>query len=249
MYTVLLADDDKDFINVLSDNVSKELDYKIVATAYDGKSTLEKIETLRPDILILDIIMPESDGIYIVNYIRTRINGYTPVIYLLSGLFSNRILQMLNRLDVDYVSMKPVPFDVIIHNLNTLVDKHEPIHLSTPYQPSAEDTVTDAVKKLSIQLGAMPHHLSSKCMMDALVYNMEHPTSAHPLTKGLYPEIAKQLNLTGSAVERNIRNAIACIQKARTPLFLKIFSYSENKRITNGEFLAVMTEYLHHQMG
>ncbi len=252
MYTVLIADDDRDFVTALCNRLNEEPDFKVVSKVYNGKTAIEQIERIRPDIVVLDIIMPESDGVYAVDHIRNKMSGYDPLIYMLSGIGTSKIIKTLNALNIDFYSMKPVPLDIVIQNLRTILERQGIKQPHTVTNTTIETTIqkgslTDTVKEVVFQLGLLPHRLSAKCTVDALVYYLEHPDCYHVLTKVLYPEIAKKYGLNNLSVERNIRSSIALMQQGNTALFQKIFAYAENKRITNSEFLAVVSEYISRQ--
>lgn len=244
MYNVLIADDDRGFVEMLGKRIGGEPAYRVVAHVYDGNDAVELIDKLRPDIIILDIVMPGTDGIYAADYARNRIKGYNPFIYILSGMSSNKIIKTLGRLEIDHFSLKPVSLDVVVSNLNHIVEggssaAEAPERLSRrSFEPG------EVVRELTLQLGVYPHRISVQCLNYALVYCLENPGGVHSLTKVLYPEIAKEYNLSVPAVERNIRYAIEQMQKSKTPLFKKIFAYAEDKKISNGEFLGVVSNYL-----
>ncbi len=252
MHTVLLADDDKDLMELLARKIGEDSAYQVIAKLYDGKDTIEQIERLRPDIVFLDIVMPGSDGVHVVNHIRQRMRDYRPIIYILSGIGTSNIVKTLNALDVDFYSLKPVSLDIIMQNLNTIVDARAPEKSTAGTQTPVDmavppDTNSQIVKQLTLQLGLLPHRISTLCLNDALLYCMENPNGTHLITKILYPEVARMHGLTGSSVEKNIRQSITTIQKANTATYNRIFSYANGKRITNGEFLSVVTEHIGRQ--
>ena len=65
---ILLVDDEEDILEFLSYNLIKE-GYKI-KTANNGKSALKILEKFNPDLIILDVMMPEMDGIEVCESIR-----------------------------------------------------------------------------------------------------------------------------------------------------------------------------------
>ncbi len=77
---ILLVDDEKDIVEFLSYNLSQE-GFKVI-TAYDGKEALDKLHQ-KPDLIILDVMMPKMDGYETCTRIRS-IDEYknTPVIFL-----------------------------------------------------------------------------------------------------------------------------------------------------------------------
>jgi len=247
MHTVFICDDNANSLEVLSLTIKKEPQFKIVAQAYDGKTAINLIERHCPDIIILDIIMPEYDGVYIVDYIRKNMKNYNPIIYILSAVGTAPIVRALNELSVDFYSMKPVSMSLIISNINKLIDQRGgSAKFYAPDESGSikKEVIENAVKSTLLHLGIMPHRVSSKCITDALLIYMYCPEPNPMLTKVIYPEVAKKHGLNNSSVEKNIRNAISRIQKNNTGIYNEIFSYSTKGSITNGEFLSVMSDYI-----
>lgn len=75
---VLIVDDDEEINNMLSEYLSK-MGYRTVS-AFDGKSALEMFKNSRPDIVILDLMLPEIEGIEVCKKIRAVSD--TPVLML-----------------------------------------------------------------------------------------------------------------------------------------------------------------------
>ena len=61
--TVLIADDNKDFCDCLSNCIEKQEDMEIISVAHDGQEAYEQIVNETPDIALIDGIMPKLDGI------------------------------------------------------------------------------------------------------------------------------------------------------------------------------------------
>ena len=58
---VLLVDDNKRIVNLLREALTKEDDIEVVGTASDGEEALKMIHLLKPDVVLLDLIMPKID--------------------------------------------------------------------------------------------------------------------------------------------------------------------------------------------
>ncbi len=58
---VLVVDDDPDFVEATKLILEKKGGYNVV-TAYDGVEGLEKVKSEKPDVIVLDVMMPEKDG-------------------------------------------------------------------------------------------------------------------------------------------------------------------------------------------
>ena len=76
--TILVVDDEKNIVQLARLYLNNE-GYRVEA-AHDGKQALEKAKSLRPDLIVLDIMMPEMDGLTVCKEIRKTSN--VPVIIL-----------------------------------------------------------------------------------------------------------------------------------------------------------------------
>ena len=77
--TVLIVDDEKNIVDILSFNLKKE-GFEI-ASAYDGKAALEQYSRTRPDLILLDVMLPILDGFEVCRRIRAN-DRKTPIIML-----------------------------------------------------------------------------------------------------------------------------------------------------------------------
>ncbi|AGU76294.1 MULTISPECIES: response regulator YycF [Streptococcus] len=145
MKKILVVDDEKPISDIIKFNMVKE-GYEVV-TAFDGREALELFEAERPDILILDLMLPEIDGLEVARTIRKTSN--VPIIVLSAkdsefdkviGLeigaddymtkpFSNRELQarvkaILRRTDltIENQEAEAAPTEIVIGDLQILTD-------------------------------------------------------------------------------------------------------------------------------
>ncbi len=77
-YRILVVDDDKDIVQTIKGNL--ELDGYEVLTAFDGRTGLHIARTIRPDLIILDLTLPDIDGIKTCQIIRREFDF--PIIML-----------------------------------------------------------------------------------------------------------------------------------------------------------------------
>jgi two-component system chemotaxis response regulator CheB len=69
---VLIVDDTIVYRKIVSDVLSQLPDVEVVGSAHNGKAAITKITSLKPDILTLDIEMPEMNGLEVLQYIRDK---------------------------------------------------------------------------------------------------------------------------------------------------------------------------------
>ena len=69
--SVLIADDNKEFCSILNDYLLNQKDIVVTGIAKDGREALELIVERKPDLVILDIIMPHLDGLGVLEKLNT----------------------------------------------------------------------------------------------------------------------------------------------------------------------------------
>ena len=98
---IVLADDNKDFCQVLKEYLSNEDDIEILGIAKDGIEALELVKSKQPDLLVLDVIMPHLDGLGVIEKLNEmELEKMQAVLYTLADKFLtktelNRIKEMI----------------------------------------------------------------------------------------------------------------------------------------------------------
>jgi DNA-binding NarL/FixJ family response regulator len=125
MVSVIVIDDDVDTVEVFCEYLEiKEI--QVLGRGYDGKDAVELYEKLKPDIVLLDIMMPEYDGFYALENIK-KINPEAKVIMVTADLSYDT--EKLGRLKTSAVIFKPYEIDKVIetihkvHNGDTMITK------------------------------------------------------------------------------------------------------------------------------
>lgn len=111
MTKILLAEDDPLTLSGIETLLANS-NYKIVASVGDGASALDQIPTARPDILVLDVDMPERSGLDILRALRSR--GDARPIVILTGRINDRNALEAIKLGVNGLVIKSAaPRDLI----------------------------------------------------------------------------------------------------------------------------------------
>jgi len=115
---ILIADDEPDILEILQYNLSKE-GYDVVL-ARDGEEALTKAKTTKPDLIILDIMMPKKTGDEVCEILRSQSAFKNTLIIFLTALNdeSSHIKGLEKGAD-DYVS-KPISPKVLVSRVNAL---------------------------------------------------------------------------------------------------------------------------------
>ncbi len=147
---ILLVDDEPDILEFVRYNLRKE-GYEVV-TAPDGKMALEVAEREKPDLIVLDIMMPELDGVETCRLLRkNKAFARTPIAFLTAR---DEDFSQITGLDVggdDYIT-KPIKPRVLISRINALLRR-------ASYQNEeqdvieAKDLVIDRLKVMVFRAG------------------------------------------------------------------------------------------------
>jgi Response regulators consisting of a CheY-like receiver domain and a winged-helix DNA-binding domain len=116
---VLLAEDDRDFGNILSQYVT--ISGFDVALARDGREAWEMFGKEKPDICVLDVMMPEMDGFTLGEKIKEAQPG-VPLIYLTAKSLKEDIVRGLKIGADDYI-IKPFDPEVLILRINNILKR------------------------------------------------------------------------------------------------------------------------------
>jgi two-component system response regulator (stage 0 sporulation protein A) len=103
---VLIADNSSEFSSLFSRFLSLNADINIVGLARDGAETIEMLLQTKPDVLLLDLIMPHFDGLEVLQ----KIKGYAtnPFIIVISALSNNEIRKQAIESGANHYFVKPL---------------------------------------------------------------------------------------------------------------------------------------------
>ena len=113
---ILLVEDEVDLSNVVALRL-KNRGYQ-VECAFDGRETLEKIQSERIDLVLLDVLLPDTDGHELCKMLRSEEVGYYgPIIFMSCLGDSENIVDAFREGGNDYI-VKPVKMDVLIERIH-----------------------------------------------------------------------------------------------------------------------------------
>ena len=249
---VLIADDNKDFVEILNQYFEKQEDITVVGAAYNGQETLEMISLKMPDVVILDIIMPHLDGIGVLERLTQTELMQRPKIIMLTAFGQESITQRAVELGADYFILKPFDLETLgnrIRQLSTGTAPGKPQTSTISYQTPVRTRSMDLeVTNLIHQMGVPAHIKGYQYLRDAILLVINEVSLLGAVTKELYPLIAEKYQTTPSRVERAIRHAIELAwDRGNVDMMNKFFGYTINiqrGKPTNSEFIAMVADKL-----
>ena len=251
---VLLADDNKDFCDILVAHFQKQEGISVVAVAVDGIDAMNKIRDTKPDVAIIDGIMPRLDGLGILERLQTLEEADRPVTIILSALSQDKVVQKALDLGAAYYMVKPFDMDALTQRIHQLMQEQKPL-LKTAITPSVNSAAYDLETKVTNilhEIGVPAHIRGYHYMREAIIMSVNDMDVLNYITKELYPSIAKKCNTTPSRVERAIRHAIEVAwNRGKVDAIDALFGYTVNNhkgKPTNSEFIALISDRLRLEM-
>jgi len=115
MIKVLLADDDRPFIDALSPLIERQPDLSVVGKAFDGLAAIELADELSPDAVVIDLHMPRLDGVTAVA--RLRRDHPSMCVIALTGDEAPALHRAVTEAGADAVLVKDEFVDVLVDRL------------------------------------------------------------------------------------------------------------------------------------
>ena len=123
---ILIVDDDPDLVEAVS--IILESKGYTVAAAYDGVEGLDKVKSEKPDLIVLDVMMPKKDGYEVCKELKADEQYHSIPILLLTAVVANiptskYTQQMGMETEADDYVDKPVEPDELVRRIEVLIAK------------------------------------------------------------------------------------------------------------------------------
>ena len=98
---VLIADPNREFQQMMTALLSQERDMEAADVSSDGLEALTKIKTLRPDVVLLDLVQPRLDGLGVLRRLAAQENA--PPVLVLTGFVNSHVIAECSELGAAYL--------------------------------------------------------------------------------------------------------------------------------------------------
>ncbi len=244
---VLLGDDSKDFgVNFAS--LLRNKGFYVIARPKDGLILFDAIKNETPDVVIMDVIMPNLNGVELVD--KFNHTPYKKPHFIVCTSYSDPYLEK-SAFDrgIECYMRKPIDIDYLTKRINRIMGIEE----ETPSVEEVDVTksfdlvsLEIAVTEIIHQIGVPAHIKGYHYLREAIMLSVQNREMLECVTKVLYPTVAKNFNTTASRVERAIRHAIEIAwDRGDIETLNSFFRYTvnvEKGKPTNSEFIALITD-------
>ncbi len=225
---------------------------EIVGTVFDGKNAVSSIKNNFPDIIIIDLMLPNVDGVAVMDEInRIKDKNYKFIVMgnmsqikfieaSYRGCFKNILLYLVDE------NVKE--FDLYNEILLMSKSKEKDIVIITEEEnrDKERNRLEVMVTEIIHEIGVPAHIKGYQYLRTSIIMSVNDMEMLNSITKLLYPSIAKMYDTTPSRVERAIRHAIEVAwSRGKADTINELFGYSMGTgkvKPTNSEFIALISD-------
>ena len=239
--TVLLADANEEFRGMLREIIDQTEEFTVVGSTGDGAEALQLIEQRRPDLVLMDVVLPGLDGFGVMKRMDLQAEK-APRVILLSAFCNEQVAAEAVSLGASYFFPKPCDTQTLLDRMHTVL--RQPEEETAPSAPDMKSRVTAVIHEIGV-----PAHIKGyQYLREAILIAVDDMDVINAVTKVLYPEVAKRFGTTPSRVERAIRHAIEVAwDRGDLETLQKYFGYTVSNakgKPTNSEFIAMIADRL-----
>lgn len=227
-----------DHDNSLHSNLSNFYDSSVTLHSFSStNSALDYIKSNHTDIVITDLVLPNSDGFQLIEQLKSLPD--CPKIIVTTAIFDDNFVKRAFSLGIDYYMVKPI-------DLNLLDSRINDVMTLKPNRPIKNKQLDEKISNIFITVGIPAHIKGYQFLREAIKMAVDNPEIINSITKQLYPSIAERFETSSSKVERAIRHAIEVAwNRGKIENINSLFGvrvYSSNEKPTNGEFIALVAD-------
>ncbi len=230
---IYIADTTDEIVNYFKQNEN----FEFVGSSADGKKVSEDVLSLKPDVLVMEVMLSGLDGFAVLEKIR-QLKDKMPKIFFVSNLSHSGFVTKAIQSGASYFMVKPVSPE----NLESRIVEV----LSNGKSQNENKQLDEKISNIFISIGIPAHIKGYQFLREAVKLAVEEPEIIGSITKKLYPTIAERFETSSSKVERGMRHAIEVawnrgkIENINNIFGLKI--YNRNEKPTNGELIALIAD-------
>lgn len=238
----LIAEDSRNVQAGMEEIMRMQPNVNLLPTARDGLRAIESLKEENIDLLLIDLVLSEIDGIGVLRNIQNL--QKKPTIILVTALTSPVIINQAAKLGAVHTLLKPGDPQYIVDRALEVYHDSSATIIMIDNKPFYISDIQRIIVEALHAIGMPPQLLGYEYLRMAIIETVKESGRLHGITTQLYPLIAKEYDSTPAKVERSIRHAIETTwNRTSTNAIQKVFGYgitAENSRPTNSEFIALM---------
>lgn len=253
MVKIAIADDNEKMLNIMGKVLAEQSDFEVVGMATNGVEIINIIKEKQPDIVLLDIIMPQIDGLTVMEKVKDDKDiAKEPTFIVISAVGRESVTEDAFNMGATYYIMKPFDNQMLINriryvkNNQKLLDNKRAALVTDSSEAVSDRSLEADITEIIHDIGIPAHIKGYQYLRDSIMLSVKDNDVINSITKILYPTIAKKYQTTSSRVERAIRHAIEVAwNRGNTDTLNGLFGYTISNgkgKPTNSEFIALIAD-------
>ena len=248
---VAIADDNQRILDMLETVISMDKELNLVGKAKNGEEMCQIIKDKKPDVVLLDLIMPKMDGLTVMEQVSQDKNvSKRPYFIVVTAVGQERITEDAFNKGANYYIMKPFNNEMLLNRIKSvrkMFRNNDKKNGDTKSENAVNgENLENRVTNMLHEIGIPAHIKGYHYLRDAIIMAVEDMDVLNAITKILYPTVAKKYQTTSSRVERAIRHAIEVAwSRGKLDTLDELFGYTVSTgkgKPTNSEFIALIAD-------
>jgi len=252
---IIFADQNEDFRLLLSDSAKNENGIEVIGGTGDGAQLIKLIAEKKPDVVVMDLILQNRDGISVLREYSGK-SGYRPAFIIVSAFMQEKIVAESAALGAYYFISKPCDVHELFCRVREVAAESRSeagiVGMKVNKKAISDRKIESMVTEVIHEIGVPAHIKGYQYIREAIIFTVKDMELINAVTKALYPMVAKKFGTTSSRVERAIRHAIEVAwDRGDIEVLQKYFGYTVSNikgKPTNSEFIALISDRLRLQI-
>lgn len=114
---VAIADDNQKMVSMMTQLLNLDQEIEVIGSAGNGEAAVEIIKEKKPDVVLLDIIMPKLDGIGVLEKLRDERLEKQPTVIMVTAMGQESVAEEAMELGASYFILKPFDSEMVIRKI------------------------------------------------------------------------------------------------------------------------------------
>ena len=188
-------------LQMLDHIVSSDEELQVVGKAGDGEELIEIIREKKPDVVLLDIIMPKLDGLTVMDRVNQDKDLKKPAFIVISAVSQEKMTEDVFDLGADYYILKPFDNETVVNRIKKVHARSQRSFTQAralnaqkkqeSQKEYMERNLETDVTNMIHEVGVPAHIKGYQYLRDAIIMSVTDMEMLNSITKVLYPTIAK----------------------------------------------------------
>jgi len=188
--SVLIADGNLEMSTQLSEFLERQKDFHVCGNVDNGIDAIEVISEQKPDIVILEMLLPKIDGIGVLKAVQNKKIEKRPIFLVLSSLSQDVMIREAISLGAYCFMLKPFDFSILTERMRRIVKKERSVKVVERNRTITDENLEKEITNIMHDIGVPAHIRGHQYLREAIMLSIHNQDLLGAVTKNLYPSVA-----------------------------------------------------------